>query len=157
LKCPPLEPSPPECDSYEVNANATFPRRQAALIALATGLVKVLLAVFAIYWIRTHGQELKICSWDCGYYKEIAATGYRFDPVGHGPLAFFPLFPAFIHALQNICGISFEGTAIVANLFLFTMALFLFFYWGFLLGLGKHYFLPALLWAADRNTGKKSK
>ena len=132
--------------------SAPFPFRQATLFALGAGLLKLLLVLFAVHWIRSHGQELKLCSWDCGYYREIATTGYRWDPVGHGPLAFFPLFPFLMRGLQALTGLTFEVQAIAANLVLFTVAVFLLVYWSFQLGLGRLAFLPAVLWTADRNT-----
>jgi len=56
---------------------------------------------------ETSGPSLpeKFSAYDGGWYKEIAATGYHYDPNQQSPTAFFPLFPLLGRGVMYITGL----------------------------------------------------
>lgn len=67
-------------------------------------------------------------AWDALQYRDIATTGYTYDPVGKGNIAFFPLFPLLIRGLMTI-GISFEIAGVLINNLAFIGFLYLLYHW----------------------------
>jgi len=124
--------------------------------ALALVAFKIAIFLFAYLGVKAQGRVPDLCAWDCAYYKTIATTGYYYDPVNHGPLAFFPLYPKLVGLVQKFLSFfqvsaDFAWTGISINLFLFGTATFLLMLWSHRLGF-KHWWLPALLWTLDRHT-----
>ncbi len=119
--------------------------------ALGLTILKALLLALAIHSVQSAGDKVTLCSWDCGYYKDIAEIGYSYNPGHHGTLAFFPGFPHFVQFIKTtfLTSFSFEVVATGVNLALYFVFIFLFLVWCSKLGI-QFIFLPALLISVDR-------
>ncbi len=128
-----------------------FQYRKAGLIALALVLLKVLVLFATLTLVKRQGVEPVLCSWDCGYYVEIAEKGYSWKENQHGPLAFFPLYPLVAGTIRDFIfpSFSFAAVGIGLNLFLFGTFCMLFMYWSWLVGLSM-FWMPAVILAFDR-------
>jgi Mannosyltransferase (PIG-V) len=53
--------------------------------------------------------------WDAWWYLSIAERGYWFDPTGQSNVAFFPLFPLLIRAVEAVIGNPVVAGLLIAN------------------------------------------
>jgi hypothetical protein len=82
-------------------------------IAVASRALVLLIALLfnATFEIGRDIEHL-LCSWDCGWYKNIALHGYdagprvEGDPPGGANYAFFPLYPSIAWVISKVTGVS---------------------------------------------------
>jgi len=130
-----------------------FPWKKAISWAFVFLLIKVAVFSVATYLVKSAGEAYHLCTWDCGYYKAIATAGYDlFKPNVHSNLAFYPGFPLIVRFFMEATGLGFESTAVVVNLASFFLMTVLAMRWIWELGLKELFYLPVLLWSADRYT-----
>jgi hypothetical protein len=102
----------------------------------AGGRVIVLLSALALHWLarpRGHfGQAIfaqpfgSLGAWDGVWYRRVAADGYLLIPGKQSDTAFFPLYPALLHAL-HATGLPVAAAGLVlANAFLLLAVLLLY-------------------------------
>ncbi len=114
---------------------------------------KLFIFGLAYLLVKNAGQGLSLCTWDCGYYRGIAETGYAiFDPHKQSNLGFYPGFPLVVGFFMKIFGTSFGATGIVLNLFFYGAMVLVGMRWVWALGLRDMFYLPFMLWACDRYT-----
>lgn len=75
-----------------------------AVYGLSSGIV--LLGGFLAVWLRPElaAFETALERFDAAHYKEIAETGYRYDPQRRSNVAFFPLFPLSARWTRQLTG-----------------------------------------------------
>ena len=94
-----------------------------------------------------------MCTWDCGYYREIGTKGYSlFVPKAQTNLAFYPGFPLVTSMVMKIFGGSFGWSGILLNFMAYALTIMIAMRWTWELGVKEYFWLPMLLWASDRFT-----
>ena len=122
------------------------------MMALLCVAIKIIVLVAGWLLASRVSATPSLCGWDCGYYRTIAEHGYERFQLGHQTnLAFFPAFPFGVAFLQTFSFASFPVTAVLANLALFGVAIFLLMKWTHELGFGSPW-LVAILFTFDRFT-----
>lgn len=131
--------------------NAAFPWAQAFKWTAAICLFKIAVVALSIFLVQKGGSEPDPCTWDCGYYEQIAQSGYETLKKGqHQNLAFYPAFPLVAGTVANVTGLSFGWAGSLTSLLCFTLLVLIGMRWTWSLGLKELYYLPFVLWAVDR-------
>lgn len=80
------------------------------------------------YHLRPDNTLLDVFAsrWDTGFYLSIVNEGYRYTGVRFPSVAFFPLLPILMRALQPITGNALTAGVLLANLGLLASAVFLY-------------------------------
>lgn len=139
--------------TQENSSHSAFPWNQAAKWTASIVLFKLLISLAAILLVQQGGSSPNPCTWDCGYYQDIAQKGYdKLEPGKHQNLAFYPAFPALAGTIAELTGLSFGWAGSLTSLLCYTFLLLIGMRWVWGLGLKNLYFLPLVLWAADRFT-----
>lgn len=90
--------------------------------------------IFELLLIKLSGGQFSfLCSWDCTWYKEIAAYGYDASPFRHerqdaANWAFFPVLPLLVFLFNSITGISHNLSILIISKLFLLVSIFLFIY-----------------------------
>ena len=76
-----------------------------AVVGAALAMTRFLITHVDVRDPRAHAHSHEVLfAWDAGFYRGIAATGYRFGAIPHEALRFFPLVPLLARAVGVVLG-----------------------------------------------------
>jgi hypothetical protein len=68
---------------------------------------------------------LSFVNWDGNYYRDIAESGYSYDPNHQSTIHFFPLYPVVSRCVKLLTGVSTEAALVLTSHLCFGVALYL--------------------------------